>query len=144
MATSREDRPRGWKEGEIVDEKMMRATIAGVFEDIAEALETGSINKKVRVGLTILGSEHGVGELAAGAELASKQNPDIEVVLIGQGAQSHLELVEAADEKDAHAKMDELLLSGDLDAAVTMHYPFPIGVSTVGFSLPYAFAVAIP
>ncbi|MDD4675604.1 MAG: glycine/sarcosine/betaine reductase complex component C subunit alpha, partial [Syntrophaceticus schinkii] len=120
------------KEGEIVDEKIMRDTIAGVFEDIAEALETGSFNKKVRVGLTILGSEHGPGEPAAGAELASKQNPDIEVVLIGQGVQSDLELVEAADEKEAHAKMDELLLSGDLDAAVTAHYPFPIGVSTVG------------
>ncbi|MGB4503336.1 MAG: glycine/sarcosine/betaine reductase complex component C subunit alpha [Syntrophaceticus sp.] len=115
-----------------MDEKMMRATIAGIFEDIAEALETGSFNKKVRVGLTILGSEHGADELASGAELASKQNPDIEVVLIGRGVESHLELVEAADEKEAHAKMDELLLSGDLDAAVTMHYPFPIGVSTVG------------
>ena len=28
--------------------------------------------------------------------------------------------------------MDEMLLSGDLDAAVTLHYNFPIGVSTVG------------
>jgi hypothetical protein len=28
--------------------------------------------------------------------------------------------------------MEELLDSGNVDAAVTMHYPFPIGVSTVG------------
>ena len=28
--------------------------------------------------------------------------------------------------------MEELLESGEIDAAVTMHYPFPVGVSTVG------------
>ncbi len=28
--------------------------------------------------------------------------------------------------------MEELLNNGEIDAAVTMHYPFPIGVSTVG------------
>lgn len=115
-----------------MDEKKMRATIAGVFEELADALETGSYGKKIRVGLTILGSEHGVKELVAGAELARKQNSDLEVVLIGKGAVGSFELVEAEDEQQSHAKMDELLESGNLDAAVTMHYPFPIGVSTVG------------
>lgn len=115
-----------------MDDKMISATIAEVFEEIADALETGSYGKKVRVGLTILGSEHGVEELVAAAELAMRQSGDLDVVLIGQGVESDLQLVEVEDEQEAHAKMDQLLLSGELDAAVTMHYPFPIGVSTVG------------
>lgn len=111
---------------------MIRQTIAEVFEEIAEALETGSFGKKTRVGLTILGSEHGPEELVRGAELAQNTNSDIQVVVIGGGAETDLEMVVATDEKEAHAKMDEMLLAGDLDAAVTMHYSFPIGVSTVG------------
>jgi hypothetical protein len=110
----------------------IRQTIAEVFEEMAEALETGSFGKKTRVGLTILGSEHGPEELVRGAELAQKTNSDIQVVIIGGGAETDLEMVAATDEKEAHAKMDEMLLAGDLDAAVTMHYSFPIGVSTVG------------
>ncbi len=110
----------------------IRQTIAEVFEEMAEALETGSFGKKTRVGLTILGSEHGPEELVRGAELAQKSNSDIQVVVIGYGAETDLEMVAASDEKEAHAKMDAMLLAGDLDAAVTMHYSFPIGVSTVG------------
>lgn len=110
----------------------IRETIAEVFEDIAHGLETGSFGKKIRVGLTVLGSEHGPQELVYGAELAQSQNPDIQVVVIGSGVETHLETVAAADEKEAHAKMDELLLKGALDSAVTMHYSFPIGVATVG------------
>lgn len=34
--------------------------------------------------------------------------------------------------KDSHKKMEFMLKSGEIDGAVTMHYPFPIGVSTVG------------
>lgn len=34
--------------------------------------------------------------------------------------------------EDIHKEMEKLLDSGEIDAAVTMHYPFPIGVSTVG------------
>ncbi|NMA14998.1 MAG: glycine reductase, partial [Clostridia bacterium] len=110
----------------------IRATIAEVFEDLADALETGSFGKKIRVGLTILGSEHGPEELVRGAELAENQNSNIQVVLIGSCATSRLETVEASNDKEAHDKMDEMLLNGTLDAAVTMHYSFPIGVSTVG------------
>ncbi len=115
-----------------MDEKILRKTIGEVFENLADALETGSFGKRIRVGLTILGSEHGPAELVRGAELAQKQNPHLEVVVIGQGADTKLETVPASDEREAHAKMDEMLLAGNLDAAVTMHYSFPIGVSTVG------------
>lgn len=115
-----------------MDNQQIRATIGSIFEEIADGLVTGNFGKKVRIGLTILGSEHGPAELARGGELAQKQNPDLEVVLIGKGVETSLPVVPAEDEKEAHAVMDELLTKGELDGAVTMHYSFPIGVSTVG------------
>lgn len=110
----------------------IREAIADVFDEMAQAIETGTFGKRNRVGLTILGSEHGPEELVRGAELAQKQNPDIQVVVIGSGVQTNLEIVGALDEKEAHATMNEMLSNHTLDAAVTMHYNFPIGVSTVG------------
>lgn len=115
-----------------MDKNPIRATIAEAFEEIAQAIETGAFGKRTRVGLTILGSEHGLKEIVSGAELAQKQNPDIQVVVIGSGVETKLETVAAMDEIEAHATMDEMLLNHTLDAAVTMHYNFPIGVSTVG------------
>lgn len=115
-----------------MDSKILRNTISQVFEELADALETGSFGQKVKIGLTLLGSEHGPQELVKGAELAQKQNPRLEVVLIGTGVTTELELIEAQDEKEAHALMDEMLSQGTLDGAVTMHYSFPIGVATVG------------
>lgn len=113
-------------------ENMVKQTLKETFEEIAVALETGSFGKKTRVGLTLLGSEHGPQELLRGAELAQARNADLDVVVIGNGVQTDLELVEVADEDQAHAVMDEMLVDGRLDAAVTLHYSFPIGVSTVG------------
>ncbi|MDO4582225.1 MAG: glycine/sarcosine/betaine reductase complex component C subunit beta [Bacillota bacterium] len=87
---------------------------------------------KTRVGLTIMGSEHPATELVKGAEQAAAADPNLEVVLIGSGVSSELQLIEAADAESARAKLDELLSAGQLDAAATMHYSFPLGVSTVG------------
>ncbi len=113
-------------------EKMIKQTLRDTFEEIAVALETGSFGKKTRVGLTLLGSEHGPQELLKGAEMAQNQNADLEVVVIGHGVKTSLVLVEADDDEKAHQIMDTMLMSGELDAAVTLHYNFPIGISTVG------------
>ncbi len=110
----------------------IRSAIAEVFEEMAQAIETGTIGQRIRIGLTILGSEHGPEELVRGAELAQKEYPNIQVVVIGSGVQTNLETVATLDENEAHRTMDEMLLNHTLDAAVTMHYNFPIGVSTVG------------
>lgn len=107
-------------------------TIAQVFDEIAAGLASGNFGRRMRVGLTLTGSEHGEGEMLRGAELAQRQDPAIEVVVFGSAAETKLTLIEAADLKAAHQKMDAMLESGELDAAVTMHYSFPIGVSTVG------------
>lgn len=109
---------------------MPKKIIAETFLDIANAIESGEFGKKVRVGLTTLGSEHGVENLVKGAHLAKSNLFDI--VLIGPKVDTDLEIVEVNDEGEMHKKMEELLDSGYIDACVTMHYNFPIGVSTVG------------
>lgn len=110
----------------------IRTIIGEVFNEVAESILTGNFGTKVKVGLTTLGSEHGTEELVKGAELAAKKYNDFEIVLIGPKVDTSLSVVEVNSEEDMHKKMDELLDNGELDAAVTMHYSFPIGVSTVG------------
>ncbi len=110
----------------------IKKMIGQVFNDIADGLETGSFGKKVRVGLTSFGSEHGTENLVKAAELAQSRDSSIEVVLIGPKAETELTQYEVSDEDQGYKKMEELLDSEEIDACVTMHYNFPIGVSTVG------------
>ena len=62
----------------------MNNTIAKVFEDIANAIESGSFSSSKRVALTTLGSEHGEGTLLEGALLAKKLYPNLDIALIGR------------------------------------------------------------
>lgn len=106
--------------------------IADVFEDIATGIETGGFEKKVRVGVTTIGSEHGEENVIKGAEIAQEKDPSIEVVLIGHKCDSKLKQYNVESDEEGYKVMEELLDSGEIDACVTMHYSFPIGVSTVG------------
>ncbi len=106
--------------------------IGKVFNDIADAVETGQFGQKVRVGITVLGSEHGIDNIVKGAEAAQKRDSSVEVVLIGPKVDTELNIYEVNTEDEQHKKMEELLDSGEIQSAVTMHYNFPIGVSTVG------------
>ena len=113
-------------------ENNIKKEIAQVFKEMAAGLASGNFASRTRVGLTLIGSEHGEAELLRGAELAQAADPSIQVVVIGSPAETQLELIEAKDDKECHEIMDKMLENGQLDAAVTMHYSFPIGVSTVG------------
>ena len=62
------------------------------------------------------GSEHGQDNIDLAVELAGKKG--IEAVV--------------SEGENAHKEMEAALADGSCKAAVTMHYPFPIGVSTVG------------
>ncbi len=110
----------------------VKQMIGKVFTDIADALETGQFGDRVRVGITTLGSELGIDNMVKGAEMAQMRDSTIEVVLIGPKVDSKLSQVLAETEEEVAKKMEELLDSGELGACVTMHYNFPIGVSTVG------------
>lgn len=110
----------------------IKGMIGKVFSDIADAMETGQFGEKVRVGITVAGSELGIDNIVKGAELAQARDNSIEVVLIGPKVDSKLTQYNVDSEEAQHRKMEELLDSGEIGACVTMHYSFPIGVSTVG------------
>lgn len=111
----------------------MKKIVGDMFLDIADSIETGQFGKKVKIGLTTLGSEHGTETLVEAAILADNSGIDFEIVLIGPKVEgSKFKVVEVNEEAEMHKKMEELLKSGEIDACVTMHYNFPIGVSTVG------------
>lgn len=115
-----------------MSEQNIKKMIADVFEDIATGIETGGFAKKVRVGVTTIGSEHGEENVIKGAEIAQEKDPSIEVVLIGHKCDSKLKQYNVESDEEGYKVMEELLDSGEIDACVTMHYSFPIGVSTVG------------
>ena len=73
-----------------MSEQNIKKMIADVFEDIATGIETGGFAKKVRVGVTTIGSEHGEENVIKGAEIAQAKDPSIEVVLIGHKCDSKL------------------------------------------------------
>lgn len=104
--------------------------IAETFLEMADGLENGSFGKKPKIALTGMGSEHGEENSIKAAVTASREG--IDVYYIGTLEADGVTTVKVADDEEGHAKMEELLSSGEVDAAVTMHYPFPIGVSTVG------------
>ena len=110
----------------------MNKQIAKVFEDIANAIESGSFASAKRVALTTLGSEHGEGNLLEGALLAKKLYPNLDIVLIGRKNDTGLFTYEVETEEEMYKVMEEKLDSKEIAACVTMHYNFPIGVSTVG------------
>lgn len=114
-----------------MNEGSTKAMIAEVFSDIAQGIKSGQFKKKVKIGLTILGSEHGVDEMIRAARIAKEKYDDFHLVLIGQEVQGfHSIAVDTSEE--GHKKMIEMLEAGELDGCVTQHFDFPIGVSTVG------------
>ena len=111
---------------------LVKSMIGETFLSLANALETGQFGKKVVVGITNRGSEHGAESVSLGGVIAMSRNKNVEVVLIGEKNNSGLRTIETDCDEKAHKIMEEMLNKGELDACVTMHYPFPIGVSTVG------------
>lgn len=109
----------------------IKKMIGESFLEIADAMETGKIGKKINVGITTIGSEHGIENIVKGAEKASLSG-DFKVTLIGPKVDTFLEVVEANSEEESHKIMEQLIDSNKIQSAVTMHYNFPIGTSTIG------------
>ena len=105
-----------------MSQEAAKKMIAGVFNDIAEGIKSGSFGKRVRIGLTILGSEHGVEEMVKAAELAKSKYNDFDIVLIGSKIDTDFEMVEVADTECGHKKMVEMLKNGEIDGCVTQHF----------------------
>ena len=108
----------------------LEKTIARTFLQMAEGLERGSYGPRPRIALTGMGSEHGEENAMAAAQMAAAQGVD--VIYIGTLEAPGVTTVRVDSEEEGHKKMDELLEGRQIEGAHTMHYPFPIGVSTVG------------
>lgn len=104
--------------------------IAKSFLKMAEGLENGSFADRPKIALTGMGSEHGEENTIAAAKMAAARGVD--VYYIGTLTAEGVTTVPVADEEEGHKKMEQMVESGEVDGAVTMHFPFPIGVSTVG------------
>lgn len=111
----------------------VKATIKEVFNDLANALETGDFGEKIKIGLTINGSELGYDVMKQAAYMA-KANGQFDVVTIGtaQDWTDDFEHYEANTELEVEEKLDQLLNDHIIQGSVTLHHTFPIGVSTVG------------
>ena len=109
--------------------KPVEKMIADTFMNIATALETGSFGQ-AKIILTGPGSEHGEDNMIHGAAIAAKRGAH--VIYIGNREHEGVQTVKAESDKEAHEIMEAMLKSGEADGAVTLHYLFPIGVSTVG------------
>lgn len=110
--------------------KHLEQTIAKAFLQMAEGLETGSFAPRPRIALTGMGSEHGEENAMAAALMAAKRGVD--VYYIGTLEVEGVTTVRVTNEDEGHKRMEAMVESGEVDGAVTMHFPFPIGVSTVG------------
>ena len=104
--------------------------IAQSFLKMAEGLETGAFMDRPKIALTGMGSEHGEENAMAAAKMAAKRGVD--VYYIGTLTAEGVTTIPLANDEEGHKKMEEMLNNHEVDGAVTMHYPFPIGVSTVG------------
>ena len=108
----------------------LEKTIAKAFLEMAEGLETGSFGPRPKIAITGMGSEHGEENAMKAARMAAARGVD--VYYIGTLEAEGVTTVHVDNEDEGHKKMEQMVESHEVDGAVTMHFPFPIGVSTVG------------
>ena len=104
--------------------------IASTFMEMAQGLESGQYGRRPKIALTGMGSEHGEENSMQAAVMAAKQGVD--VYYIGTLEAEGVTTIKVTDDEEGHKKMEDMLKNKEIDGAVTMHFPFPIGVSTVG------------
>ncbi|GAB6280733.1 MAG: glycine/sarcosine/betaine reductase complex component C subunit alpha [Thermovirga sp.] len=110
-----------------------RKIIGETLGDIVGSVRSGG--PQIRVGLMASGSELGPEELARGAVLAQESRSGLRVIMIGPRLKGyeHLEWIETSDcGEDISGGMEAALKDGRIGAAVALHYPFPLGVTTIG------------
>ena len=98
----------------------LKKTIANAFLEMAEGLENGNFGSRPKIALTGMGSEHGEENAMAAAVMASKRGVD--VYYIGTLEAEGVHTVKVADEDEGHKKMEQMVESGEVDGAVTMHF----------------------
>lgn len=110
-----------------------RTLIADALCGIVEKARHGG--STVKIGLMAAGSELGQEEVLRGGLLAQAEYPFLRVVAIGPRIAGFdaLEWIETPDcEADVAAAVQKAVEDGTAAGAVAMHFPFPIGVATIG------------
>lgn len=109
----------------------IKKLVGEALSEIIESAKTGG--PKIRVGLMASGSEHGAEEIARGAALAIQNSNNVIPVMIGPKVKGYenLEYIECS-ECDIPSRLEEAVKSGEVAGAVAMHFPFPLGVTTIG------------
>ncbi|MDR1377550.1 MAG: glycine reductase [Synergistaceae bacterium] len=107
-----------------------------VGESLAEIIDAAkSGGPKVRVGLMAAGSELGNEELARGARMAVETYGNVRPVMIGPKISGYedLDWMETDDcEANISAELENAVEEGRIGGAVALHFPFPLGVTTIG------------
>lgn len=115
-----------------------RKIIGQALAELVEQARNGG--PKIRVGLMMAGSELGSGEFVAAAHTAMREDACLQVVGIGPLPDSlagaipaSMDWISTPDcETDISAAMEKALAEGSIAGAVALHYPFPLGVTTIG------------
>ncbi|SLM86182.1 MULTISPECIES: glycine/sarcosine/betaine reductase complex component C subunit alpha [Vagococcus] len=111
----------------------VKEVMSEILVEMAEKLESDRYYDDIKIGLTIDGSEHGSAVMKEALRLIQNKAM-FKIVLIGTKVDwaGNFEYYETKCDADNHQKMEELLSNGTIQGCVTLHYNFPIGVSTVG------------
>ena len=112
-----------------------RKLIGKALAELVEQASSGG--PKVRIGLMVAGSELGSAEFLCAAASAMTEDSRLQVVGIGPkaaaGIPAGMDWIDTPDcEADISAAMEKALNEGTVAGAVALHYPFPVGVTTIG------------
>lgn len=112
-----------------------RAILGKALEDLVTRARSG--REPCRIGLMAAGGEHSDMEFITAAAAAMKEDAALTVVGVGPRPAGLLpagmDWIETGCEGgELAAGMEKALDSGQIQGAVALHYPFPLGVSTVG------------
>lgn len=108
---------------------MDKKKIADSILNLADSLESGVTKDNIKIAVTNFGSELGVENINEGIKKA--KSPLFDIVVVGEPLEG-FESYDACGDDEVARILEDLFSKNIIQGAVTMHYPFPIGVSTVG------------
>ena len=111
----------------------VKKLVGEALSEIISSAKSGG--PKVKVGLMASGSELGPEELARGARIAVAQHRNVIPVMIGPKISGYddLEWIETpGSDADIAETLEAALKDGRIQGAVALHFPFPLGVTTIG------------
>lgn len=112
-----------------------RAILGKALEDLVTRARSG--RSPCRIGLMAAGGEHSDTEFLSAAAAAMKEDPSLTVVGVGPRpaglAPAGMDWIETGCVGgEMAAGMEKAMDEGQIQGAVALHYPFPLGVTTVG------------